>query len=163
MGSASHDLLDALCDMDVSDVIFNDVDSVDVPHTPKPKPAKVSDDGTTAGAATPVRGRFNIGSGLPMSPQGRSGRSRSAAGPFLRLPSEASPLAQLFTGGIQTGNGPRSAAVNEDLVTSMRRIEGLLEGLPEAQKVRAEADDLRVKLGKIEAMLQDLIKNRKTW
>ncbi|KAG8886401.1 hypothetical protein FRB97_004936 [Tulasnella sp. 331] len=158
MGSSSHDLLDALFDVDVGDDQFNDFDSEDIPRTPQIKASKPFDDSQNdAAPVTPRRGRYTSGATVPASP-GLSRRSQSRNGAFLAPPAVSSPLAQLFTAGLRQSWGPMSAVAQDDLTTSMRRMEGRLGGMPEADKMKSDLKDTRERLERIETLLQSLVR-----
>lgn len=162
MGSASHDLLDALFDVDVGDDQFNDFDSEDIPPTPEVKASEpLNDVHSDAAPATPRRGRYAPGTNVAASP-GLPRRSRSRNGAFLTLPAVSSPLAQLFTAGLRQSWGPMSAVSQDDLTTSVRRVEGMLEGMPEAEKMKADLRDTKERLERIETLLQSLVRGSRS-
>ncbi|KAG9039905.1 hypothetical protein FRB95_004377 [Tulasnella sp. JGI-2019a] len=162
MGSSSHDLLDALFEVEVGDNLFNDFDSEDMPRTPENKPTRALDDAPQSATiqVTPRRGRIVSGTSVPESP-GLSRRSQSRGGPFLAPPAVSSPLAQLFTGGLRQSWGPMSAITPDDLATTVRRMEGKLEGMPEADRLRTELKDTKERLERIETLLQRLVQSSK--
>lgn len=159
MGSSSHDLLDAIFEVEVSDEILDDMESIDV--APSPRFGAVTSYGARSPSVSPLgvrtpRGRYISGASVPNSP-GFSRRSRSRNGAFLAPPDPNSPLARLFTG--VRGSGEPSPLLQEDFAASMKRMESLLEQLPDVQKLRGELRDTKERLERIETLLLTLTRS----
>lgn len=164
VGSTSHDLLDAIFEVELSDEMLDELDqSVDEEEPTSPPAGRIkfnygaSGPRSPSGTRTP-RGRYTSTASMPNSP-GFSQRSRSRNGGLLAPPDASSPLAQLFTNGIRGGGGQVSPLIQEDMVHSLKRLEGLLEGLPEMQKVRGELRDTKERLERIETLLLTLTRS----
>jgi hypothetical protein len=143
-GASPHDLLDAVFTVQLSDDYLDDIEST--PASPVGKP---DDDGASSVApAQPRRGRYVSAPTAPTSPV-FSKRSMSRNGVFLAPPIDtSSPLAKLFSGRAEP-----SPLINDEVVSAIRRVEGLLEGLPEVQKLKADLKDTKDRLERIETLL----------
>ncbi|KAG8962114.1 hypothetical protein FRC05_005514 [Tulasnella sp. 425] len=165
VGSSSHDLLDAIFDVDVSDEILDALDD-EAPEedvrSASPRIGVIKPNGNDRGGSvpgTPRRGRFISTPSAPTSPGQLRSQSRTG---FLQVPDGSSPLARIFTAGLGGGGGPPSAVVQDDIAMSLRRVEGLLEGIPEVQKLRTELKDTKERLERIEALLLSLSRGSRT-
>ncbi|KAG8906384.1 hypothetical protein FRB99_006979 [Tulasnella sp. 403] len=161
VGASSHDLLDAIFDVELPDELLDDLDSV-APVVPSPRLGVLETEETRPGRPASIatgiqtpRGRYNVS--LPNSPGYRS-RSAARGSAYLAPIDVNSPLARLFGGS----KGDVSPLVQEDIASSMKRLEGLLEGLPDAQKVRGELKDTRERLERIEMLLLTLTKGSRS-
>ncbi|KAG8997457.1 hypothetical protein FRB90_012495 [Tulasnella sp. 427] len=163
VGSSSHDLLDAIFDVDISDEILDGLDDDAPADGPSASPrigvTKVNGNEVTMSVpSTPRRGRFISTTSAPTSPGLRRSQSRNG---LLQVPDATSPLARIFTAGLN-GGGPPSAVVQDDIAMSLRRVESLLEGIPEAQKLQTELKDTKERLDRIEQLLLALSKSART-
>lgn len=165
VGSSSHDLLDAIFDVDVSDEILDALDD-EAPEedvrSASPRIGVIKPNGNDRGGSvpgTPRRGRFISTPSAPTSPGQLRSQSRTG---FLQVPDGSSPLARIFTAGLGGGGGPPSAVVQDDIAMSLRRVEGLLEGIPEVQKLRTELKDTKERLERIETLLLSLSRGSRT-
>jgi len=156
VGSTSSDLLDAIFDVELSDDMFGDRNSMI-------QPSGKSNDGrpqTPVPTSSNGRGRLSA----PTSPGFRSQRSRSRNDPqFIIHPPNtnppSSPLAQLFAGvraGISSVATPDVFSVPEDMSSSLKRMEGLLEGVSDISSMRAEIKEMKERSERIEALLLSL-------
>ncbi|KAG8913899.1 hypothetical protein FRC01_004332, partial [Tulasnella sp. 417] len=161
VGSSSHDLLDAIFDVEISDEILDalDADAPEEAPSGSPRIGVIKSNGNDSVPGTPRRGRFASPPSAPTSPGLRRSQSRTG---FLQVPDVTSPLARIFTAGIGGGGGPPSAIAQDDIATSLRRVEGLLEGFPEVQKLRTELKDTKERLERIEALLLNLSRASRT-
>lgn len=163
VGASSHDLLDAIFDVEVSEDVLDDLDNTVPPESfqsPQIGPVQnYGDRGSSlsrdpSGTRTP-RGRYISTASMPNSP-GFSKRSRSRNGGMLAPPDLNSPLARAFSG---RGGGELSPLVQDDVAATMRRMENLLETLPEVKVLRGELKETKERLERIETLLRSMARS----
>ncbi|KAG8965657.1 hypothetical protein FRC03_000292 [Tulasnella sp. 419] len=161
VGSASNDLLDAIFDVNVPEHVLGDADSV---NDRGQEAARSEEHQTLDGMTTPPqrlaalpRGRFSV----PSSPGIRQARSTSRS--YLAPPDGGSPLQKLFApsrSGLSASAADLSTmAAGEEVVTAMKRVEGMLDGVQDIQQLKTQMKETKAQLERIETLLLSLTRN----
>jgi len=161
VGASSHDLLDAIFDVELTDDVLDNLDDqpdedgeAERDQVRSMASYEERSHSLEPGMRTPkTRGRYISGASMPASP-GFSRRSASRNGAYLAPPDGNSPLAQLFSG--PRLGAPMNPDVGNDIANGLKRVENLMETIPDIQKMRTELKDTKERLQRIETLLLSL-------